>query len=458
MKNLTLVFTIFIIQISSATAAVECLEGLEKDRNRIESKEFPEPADSADFEHLSRKAAKLLPQTLKVNPELTLFSLLRTRHHFFGMPRMVSEFCGTTDSVLVLVDALAVHAWHREEVEDLWRIGTEESCYDSKILEAIQEDFEGESGLLLSREFLKTNKLLLDKAFSIYEIFAPKMNFRQAVESLTQDVYREWTIEKGTGALAQLQGEFLSRVQKDWSMPINSLTSHGVRDGEMLRVNYYFVPWMTEKKDIFVFALAKDSSRIKKQIPQIQDFLYQFLPPKAQERLENEFTVLRRASYLDSQQDELERYRAEIRKGTGNLMIYYTAGLLLKRMGKSGEAYSYFKFSADQGLPHAQDHCGLHLQETNPALARLYFKAGAGTDFSYANFHYGDCLKDGIGGKKDPKKALIFLKKAADSGHPYAQYDYGFLIYQESREYLEKASKQGVREAKELLPRLPSVS
>jgi hypothetical protein len=456
MKNLTLVFTIFIIQISSATAAVECLEGLEKGRNLIESKELQEPADSEDFEHLSRKAAKLLPQTLTVNPELTLFSLLRTRHHFFGMPRMVSEF-GATDSakILVLVDALAVHAWHREEVEDLWRIGTEESCYDSKILEAIQEDFEGESGLPLSREFLKTNKLLLDKAFSIYEIFAPKMNFRQAVESFTQDVYRGWTIEKGSGALAQLQGEFLSRVKRDESMPINSLTSHGVKDREMLRVNYYFVPWMTEKEDTFAFSFVKDLGKIKDPI---QVFLYPSLPPKAQERLENEFAVLRSASYLDSQQDELDCYRAEIRKGTGNLMIYYTAGLLLKSMGRSEEAYPYFKFAADRGLPHAQDHCGLHLQETNPTLARLYFKAGAGTDFSYANFHYGDCLKDGIGGKKDREKALIFLKKAADSGHPYAQYDYGFLSYQESREYLEKASKQGVREAKELLPRLPTVS
>ena len=77
-----------------------------------------------------------------------------------------------------------------------------------------------------------------------------------------------------------------------------------------------------------------------------------------------------------------------------------------------------------------------------------FFRAAAEKGNSDAMIMLAHCLMKGIGTDKDEDAFSAWIKKAVDTGNPYAQAYYGILLDEEKKEeeaipYLEKSAKQG---------------
>lgn len=77
-----------------------------------------------------------------------------------------------------------------------------------------------------------------------------------------------------------------------------------------------------------------------------------------------------------------------------------------------------------QALPEAQYNLGVLLNEGTTGLeknlteAARYRRLSSEQSFAPAQFKFGQCLRDGIGGGKNLEEAERFLKLAAEQGYP----------------------------------------
>jgi tetratricopeptide (TPR) repeat protein len=431
--------------IFSPHAAVEELEGLEAQRTRVEF------TDSKEFDCLTRESAKLLSQTLEKNQELTLFSLMRTRHYFFGMPNMVSELCGPGNTALGLVDAVVTSAFLDPEFEEFWRIGTEESCYDSKILEAIKKDFKDEFGGELTRGDLKKKKPLLDSAFQVYSIFAPRLSLGSIWEVLFNiEFFRGWEI---TGFLSANMGwitdgecrqEIFKRVGQDSCLPFKTTTSHGISDDSFVEVRYYFDPWVLEESAPFQISFRKKADSIPGSLKR---FLYSPADAeKALRKAHSEVDILRRACLEESLPQKQRLYERAIEAGLQEPSLCYELGLSLEKTDKS-RATSLFKSAADRGDPFSFTHYGLSLKEEgNLEEAKSYLKKGSELGSPHAFYHLARLV--------DKERALGYLRASADLGNGPAAYEHALRLYETVYKVL-KESRHIPREATTFASRLP---
>ena len=424
------------------------LKSLEHERNL--AKTYPE------FERLSRTIAPLLPQALEGNMSLhqALFSLLRTRHYFFGMPRLVPTFCGDHNEALELVDKFATHAWHDADFQEMWKEGISESCYDSKILEAIAPDFKDECGGDLTKEILKSHKPLLDLAFSIYEVFAPKLTIAKLWDfyATSEGLLRGWTIEGldpswiPTGEDRQIVYE---KIAKHPLLPLSSKTSWAVPDENILRVTYYFSPWMIQDDIPLIFSLTKPLKSIHESVQEL-------LSKAPDLDLEKEGQILKKA-HGKSSDTKQKFFETALKEGIESMTIRHELGLLFKKNGNLEQAKEHFRVSANLGCASAQDHYGLLIKEEHPKEAALYFKAAAQGESPYGLFRWSKILMHGEGGeiKRDYSRGLVFLKDAADLGHDAASYIYALELYKTVLDYIRQAADKGINEARDFLGRLP---
>ena len=429
MKNkVILVITLCFLSNFFTYAAVEELERLEAERTRVEFK------DSREFERLSRESAKLLPQTLEKNPELTLFSLIRTLYYFFGMPNMVSELCGPGNTTLGLVDAVVTSAFRSPEFEEWWQGGIKESCYDSKVLEGIKEDFEEEFGKELTQEDLKKKKPLLDSAFQVYSIFGPKLNLGDIWGVLfNRNVFRGWEVigfdraNAGWITDGECRQEIFQRMGQDFCLPFKTTTSHGISHDSFVEVRYYFDPWVLEESAPFQIVFRKKADSIPDPLKR---FLYSSL--EAEEALgkaRSEIDILRRACLEPSLPQKQDIYEGAIKAKLQEPSLCYELGLSLEKTDKS-RATSLFKSAADRGNSFAFTHYGLSLKEEGRLKeARNYLIHGSRLGSPHALFHLAFLVEKGEGGERDPEKALGYLKESASLGNGPAAYEYALRLY-----------------------------
>jgi hypothetical protein len=443
MKNkLILVITICMFSNFSSQAAVGELENLEVKRTQVEF------TDSLEFERLTRDSAKLLPETLGANIDLTLFSLIRTRKYFFGMPGMVPKLCGPGNKTLGLVDAVVTSAFLDPEFEEYWRLGAEkcakeecakEECaekkyYDSKVLERTKESFEDEFGEL-TREKLEENKPLLDRAFQVYSIFAPRLTLGTIWGDLCVDgseIFRGWKV-KGLGAISvwikDKEGgqETFLRIREDSYLPFKSATSFGIVRESSVEVTYSFDPWVLGEP-------APLQLTFRKKEEPILGFLNKFLyspkdNEKALEKAHSEVDVLRRAYRERSLSKKQRIYEDAIEAGLQEPSLFYELALLLQTRDK-GRAESFFKSAADRGHPFAFTHYGLSLKEEGRLEeARDYLAKGSSLGSPHAKFHLAFMLEGGEGGERNSEKALRYFKESAALGNGPAAYEYALRLY-----------------------------
>lgn len=433
MKNkVVLIFTLCMFLNFSSQAAVAALEELEHQRSLVEFK------NSTEFERLSRESAKLLPQTLEENQHLTLFSLFRTRHYFFGMPNMVSKLCGLHHKILGLVDAVVTSAFLDPEFEEFWKIGTRESCYDSKILDRTKQNFEREFKEELTRETLKKNKSLLDLAFEVYSIFAPKLTLRDPWDTfaINSGFFRGWEIigldAANTNWIAdgECRQEILQRMQSDLCLPLKSTTSHGIVQDSFVEVRYYFDPWAFAEPAPFQITLRKKSEAIQEPLKR---FLYLSADDALRKR-QTDVSILRRAWLKSSPSRKRNIYESAFENNGREEALCYHLGLLVQKTDEI-RAQELFRISADQGFPLAFSHLGVSLKEMGKfEEARAYLEKGAEARSPHALFHLAFMLEKGEGGKRDPEQALSYLKESADLGNEPAAYEYAQKLYAKAYE------------------------
>ncbi len=384
----------FIVLWSSASANIfEEIDKLEKDRRTVNSNQF---------EELSKKIMPLLPvaleKSLKENnvqaQEQVLFSAMRTRHYFFGMPRMIGELCpgdhSSSFQALVLVDGMTTQALQDADFQDLWQQNLSKKTYEPKIFRKLQENFLIECATPLSEGFLASHKRLLDLAFTVYEVFSPKVTFEQAYGNIVvTPIFRGWTLREGRLCVQGEEGFFTKMQERPYYL-IPSHTSQGVLRGETVAVEYLFEYW--EKKDVQIhFSLEKDLSTIG-------DSLRRFLlteeeAEKGRLLVKEQFTTLR-DNFLESSRDKkIRTYEEGLQKGRASVYLLNNLALCLDREGQRPGAIQVSKMAADQGFPPSQNLYAWLLENSTPQenmdeRIDLYYQQAIQAKFEKASENY----------------------------------------------------------------------
>ena len=120
---------------------------------------------------------------------------------------------------------------------------------------------------------------------------------------------------------------------------------------------------------------------------------------------------------------------------------------------------SALKRRADKGNPEAQVKYAKLLKngvpgqlEPNAQMAVTYLQMSAEQEQPEGMLLLGEMLRDGIGIEKDPKKAVKWLHRSADTGNPQAMADYGYMRWrgigfpnkkpEKALKYFELSAKQ----------------
>jgi len=98
------------------------------------------------------------------------------------------------------------------------------------------------------------------------------------------------------------------------------------------------------------------------------------------------------------------------------------------------QAITALREASDAGLPEASNRLGFCLEkgigiETNPTIARDFYKKAADAGLAKSQFNYGLFLIRGIGGEKHVEEGLDYLEKASSLGLPQAQRSLGEMLY-----------------------------
>lgn len=122
------------------------------------------------------------------------------------------------------------------------------------------------------------------------------------------------------------------------------------------------------------------------------------------------------------------------------------------------EAKGWLELAADEGNSDAMYELGrlYYLGDsTFPpdfSVAQQWFERGMQLKHVGSTYHLGYLHEFGFFGDADYGKAKVYYKEAAEQGHLYSQYNYGFLClmetqkvkpeYKQAKEYLERAAQQ----------------
>jgi len=122
----------------------------------------------------------------------------------------------------------------------------------------------------------------------------------------------------------------------------------------------------------------------------------------------------------------------EITRQPMNARIQYQFARVLDKQQLYSEAVQWYKKSAEQGYPAAQNSLGYAYEwgqgvETNLRLAVQWYIKAANQNFAQAQNNLGTMYYLGKGVDYDDEKALHWYQKAAEQGHATAQRNLGVM-------------------------------
>ncbi len=148
-----------------------------------------------------------------------------------------------------------------------------------------------------------------------------------------------------------------------------------------------------------------------------------------------------------------EIYKLKLNNDVANQLLLETnkGNELLEKMANEGNVDSQYNLGT------------LHFKNGNFTLAKFWYEKAAENGEMESQYQLGNMYFQGIGLKKDIKKALFWYLKAAISNHPKAQYNIGLFYLQgeiikqdenEAMHWLNKAANNGYNPAIELLKQI----
>ena len=135
----------------------------------------------------------------------------------------------------------------------------------------------------------------------------------------------------------------------------------------------------------------------------------------------------------------IEHYRKAV--DFGHSIAKFNLSILLRSKGETEKANELLDEAAREGVPQAQFNKTLTMNKTTQKHEIMeLLKSAAEKGLTKACYSYGCMLQS-----DNPDRAIKYLKKAANDGHPYAQLKLSFLLKRkdpiQSRQYLEEAMK-----------------
>ncbi len=374
-----------------------------------------------------------------------LYSLIRLRQYYMGMPELISGFCldynGGRDhlhsnpeylkrlQLLSVVDILTLRAFREEDCEEVWRTGVQTNSYTPDTLKILTEDLlELEPSLQFTEakvaELLTAHLKFFEDAFHIYEIFAPRFLLRDLYSNLLvcgDSGVRGWTVE-GLDAFHNWpdghglsQAEALNFMNLNFALRLDSVLDRGRILGERLVVDYNFTPvFLKDNIRPLRFRISKILDSSVKEFT--RKFVYEEGP--ATSTIESRLLELdRRDSNLRRAVDDSNPQRrfgvfkelAGLRSLLGQRI--YAFALLQGRDTPEDlpQARRHFKMMADRG-ESAQSKYPLMLREgaggtRNIPESRRYFRLAADYGDKIAQFYYAGMWNDGESGLQSPEHA-----------------------------------------------------
>lgn len=135
-----------------------------------------------------------------------------------------------------------------------------------------------------------------------------------------------------------------------------------------------------------------------------------------------------------------------------HLIIHSKSGNeLLEKMANEGDIDSQYNLGT------------LYFKNNDFLMAKYWFEKAAESDEKESQYQLGNMYFQGIGFKKDIKKALFWYLKAAISNHPKAQYNIGLFYLQgeiikqdenEAMHWLKKSANNGYKPAIDILKQI----
>ncbi len=461
-----------------------------RDVTELEKPDVTELEKPSEFEEITKSISlnlktKFSFEDRKLAQE-TVYWLIRTRHHYMGMPDLVSHFCpdwkqehlqflGAVDSLvsqsfmnddfriewktslepIALIDPRDASADPKGSREVLEKRKKEKAKCTQDILTKLEKDLRAfNSAFALTQEnigtLLTNHKNLFEDALHLTEIFAPRLTLRTLKTYLDQNPSAPAKFLGWDFSGVPEHAQDLDSFAQEENLAVRS-RAHLTEEGT-IKVEYYFLP---NTAGPIEFSLTK-----KLEYRPIERFLHQeALPEKnpkyidLMKKWQHKSTSLVTAAFID-RMNSLRQEACDLSKAFQNpskrRSIFKKmadqshigaqcdyAHMLLKGLGGPKdlqEARTYCKKAADQNLKEAQHIYAFMLErgEGGPedlSGARAYFKKAADQNHDGAQCDYAHMLLKGLGGPKDLQEARTYYKKAADQNLKEAQYQYGTFLF-----------------------------